>query len=386
MTTAATTELEFSRRLSRGLKRIASAQGRNAVLVATAQAAQELGRADGLCALPSDYSHYLMITAEDAQVLSLESGSSLHRLVASAADSREAIVRHRSNMEVELPAGRRFHAETILTVPLGTGSAYFAIAFFWHDGAGPSAEQQASLPALAWTCNLALQAQDREADLQRIQEQQRLQIIELQHRARNVLALVRSIVRRSSATAVSVEEYTSHLEARISALARTQGALIIDGRAGPELEDLIRSELAANAARDNQFAIAGPAIRLSIRAAETMAMMLHELTTNALKFGALTAPAGHIAVNWSIDNSATPPRLQWRWTESGVGMAHAQPHRRGFGQELIERVLPYELGARTAFSLAPGGVHCEVDLPLNERTVSFNEHSLQRSRGGLHDN
>lgn len=381
MTSAAIVELDFSRRLSRGLRRIASAQGRNAVLAATAQAAHELGRADGLCALPSACSNYLVVTAEDAQVLLLEGGSSLQRLVASATDSREAIVQHRSNMEVELPEGRHFRAQTVLTVPLGAASAYLAIAFFWHDGVGPGAEQLALLPGLAWTCNLALQAQHREEDLQRIQEQQRLQIIELQHRARNVLALVRSIIRRSSNTAESTEDYASHLEARISALARTQGALIIDGRAGPELEDLIRSELAANAVRDSQFAIAGPAMRLSTRAAETIALTLHELTTNALKFGALTAPAGHIAVNWSIDSSVTPPRLHWRWIESGVGMAHAEPHRRGFGQELIERVLPYELGARTTFFLAPGGVQCEIDLPLNERTTSFSEHHAKTAGG-----
>jgi two-component sensor histidine kinase len=381
MTSAEMVELDFCRRLSDGLRCIASAQGRNAILAATAQAAHEFGRADGLCVLPSDHSNYLVMAAQDSRVLCLESGSSLQRLVASVADSRDAIVQHRSDMEVQLPGGWR-RAQTVLTVPLGPASTYLAIAFFWHDGVAPSAEQLALLSGLAWTCKLALQAQHREEDLQRTQQQQRLQIIELQHRARNVLAVVRSIIRRSSDTAESTEEFASHLEARISALARTQGALIIDGRAGPELEDLIRSELAANAVRDSQFVIAGPAMRLSTRAAETMALTLHELTTNALKFGALTAPAGHIAVSWSIDSSATPPRLHWRWIESGVGMAHAEPHRRGFGQELIERVLPYELGARTAFSLAPGGVHCEIDLPLNERTTSFGEIQHERNRGG----
>jgi two-component sensor histidine kinase len=374
MTAADTAELDFSRRLSRGLERIASAHTRNDVLVATAKTAHELGRADGLCALPSDHSHYLVSTADDPQVCRLESGSSLQRLVASASDAREAIVQHRPDMEIELAAGRRFIAETILTVPLSAASAYLAIGFFWRAGLSPSTEQLALLPALAWACSLALHAQQQEEELRRTREQQRLQIIELQHRARNVLALVRSIIRRSNDTAESTEDFVSHLEARISALARTQGALILDGRAGPELEDLIRTELAANAVRDAQFAIRGPSVRLSTRAAETMALTLHELTTNALKFGALTAPAGHIAVSWSVDNSMTPAKLQWRWIESGVSMAHAEPPRRGFGQELIERVLPYELGACTAFALAPGGVHCEIDLPLNERTTSLSEH------------
>ena len=371
MTSVESASLDATGRLSNGLQRVVAARGSDAVFAAAAQAAHELASADGLCALLKDVPHSWLATADDAQVMSLEQDSPLHRLIASAAAANDATMQHSPGMEVELPAGRRLRTEALLTVPLAPSSTYRAICFFWRNGFVPTAEQLALLPALACTSGLALRAQQQEEELQRGREQQQSQILELQHRARNILALVRSIIRRSSGTGDSAEYFASHLEARISALARTQGALIIDCRAGPELEDLIRAEMTANAVRENQFVVAGPSIRLSIRGTETMALTLHELTTNALKFGALTALHGHISVSWLVDDSTTPKRLRWNWTETGVNILRATPHRRGFGQELIERVLPYELEARTKFTVAPGGVLCEIDLPLNARTTSF---------------
>jgi two-component sensor histidine kinase len=386
MTSAAGAHIDISQRLSGGLQRIATAQSRDAVLSAATHVAHDLAHVDGVCALPKDYSHYLISTTDEPQVLSLHNGPSLQRLVASAAEAREGVVKHRPEIEFELPAGKRFRAETILTVPLGLASAYLAIGFFWRTGRAPNPEQIALLPALAWATNLALQAQQKEEELQRNREHQRTQTLELQHRVRNVLALVRSIIRRSSYSAESAEDFSSHLEARVSALARTQGSLAIDGRVGSDLEDLIRAEFAANAIRDNQFSISGPPLRLSARATETMALTLHELTINALKFGALTTSAGQISINWSIDYNTAPPRLHWHWSESGVETVTPAAQRRGFGQELIERVLPYELGARTTLTFAPGGVRCEMDLPLTERTASLSDADRKHDEDPSHDN
>jgi two-component sensor histidine kinase len=385
MTSLAGAHIDISQRLSGGLQRIAAAQSRDAVLSAATSVAHELARADGVCALPKDYSHYLISTADDPEVQSLRNSPSLQRLVASAAQAGEGVVRHRPEIELELPAGKRFRAETIFTVPLGLASAYLAIGFFWRAGQAPSADRLALLPALAWATSIALQAQHKDEELQRSREHQRTQTVELQHRVRNVLALVRSIIRRSSYAAESAEDFSSHLEARVSALARTQGSLALDGRVGSDLEDLIRAEFAANAVRDGQFSINGPALRLSARGTETMALALHELTINALKFGALTESTGYISVDWSIDHSPTPPLMQWRWCESGAGTATPVPQRRGFGQELIERVLPYELGARTTVAFAPGGVRCEIDLPLNERTASLSDTDRKQDQEPPHD-
>lgn len=384
---AAAPNTVFMQQLSGGLQRIAAAPTQNAVLTVATTLANELTDADGVCALPREYKHNLFSTADDPKVRSLQSGSTLQQLVASAAQAREHVVQHRTEMELELPAGERFRAGNIVMVPLGVTSAYLAIGFFWRVGRAPTAEQLALLPTLAWATCIALQAQEKEQELQRSREQNRTQTLELQHRVRNVLALVRSIIRRSSYSAESTEDFSSHLEARVSALARTQGSLSIDARCGgTDLEDLLRAEFAANAVRDTQFSIDGPPQRLSVRATETMALTLHELTINALKFGALTESMGHISIGWSIDRSTTPPRLHWRWCESGVGIATRTPRRRGFGQELIERVLPYELGALTSVTFAPGGVRCEIDLPLNERTTSLGDADRRQDEDRAHDN
>jgi two-component sensor histidine kinase len=321
--------LVMSRRFSGVLQKIAAARGTEAVLLATARAAQELVHATGLCAIPSDESHGLVAMAEDSAVTLLEADSSLQRFVTSVAQGNEASMQHRPPLEVPLLAGRPLNVETLLTVPLGADSGYVGFAFFWGQGAVPSAEQLALLPGLAWTSCLALRSQ-RDADaLKQVRAEQRAQISEIQHRARNVLAVVRSIIRRSGNTAESPDEFASHIEGRIGALARTQGALIVDAMHGPELEDLIRTELTANAVGDTQLSITGPSLRLVPRAAETMGS----------------------------------------WIESNVPVAQTAPQRRGFGRELIESVLPYEFGAATRFSLEASGLRCEIDLPINERTI-----------------
>src|SRR5687768_5722795 len=116
MTSAASTYVEISQRLSGGLQRIAAASSRDAVLSTATRVAHELAQADGVCALPKDYSHYLITTADEPHVLSLRSEPSLQRLVASAANASAGVVKHRPEMELELAAGRRLRAETLLTV------------------------------------------------------------------------------------------------------------------------------------------------------------------------------------------------------------------------------------------------------------------------------
>lgn len=361
-------------RLSGGLQLMASAQNRNAVLATATSLAHELTHADGLCALPKEHSHILFAIRGDPEVRSLRNGASMQQLVRSAGEGGGAVVRHDPAMELDLSTGKLFRAESSLIVPLRLASPYVAIGFFWRAGRSPPVEHLPLLATLAWATSFALHARQNDEELQRSREQQRTHTLELQHRVRNVLALVRSIIRRSSYAGEAAEDFSSHLEARVSALARTQGSLSMGGSAGSDLEDLLRAEFAANAVREAQFSIDGPPLRFSVRAAETMALTLHELTMNALKFGALADSTGHISVDWSIDDDSTaPPRLHWRWRESGVGIIALTPQRRGFGQELIERVLPYELGARTNLTFAPGGVRCEIELPLNERTTSFGD-------------
>lgn len=369
-------------RLTDGLEQVAAAPTREAVLCAASALARELAYADAVCALPEGQANALLSLAGDPEVRSLSNAAPLRQLVAISANDRARVIEQQ--LELELP-DQPFSAQAVSVVPLGTRSTYIAVLFFWHAAPIPGAGQLALLPTLAWAICMALQSRQKDEQLRQHLEQHRSEALELQHRVRNVLALVRSIIRRSSYAGASAEDFSSHLEARVSAVARTQSWLSIDGHGGSDLEDLVRTELTANAARDTHFTIAGPPVRLSTRGTETMALAFHELTTNALKFGALAEPDGHIDIAWSIDRTTTPPRLRWRWSESGVGVTAAVPQRRGFGQELLERVLPYELGARTTLTFVPGGVQCEIDLPLNERTAAFGHADSNPNEDRSHD-
>jgi two-component sensor histidine kinase len=192
-------------------------------------------------------------------------------------------------------------------------------------------------------------------------------VAELQHRMRNVLGLVRSLVRRTVETSVSAEEYAAHLEGRISALARTQAFAMRQPRDGVSLEELVDAELIAHAARDGKVKSAGPPVRLRPQAAETLGMALHELTTNAVKFGALSVPEGRLTITWRKELDREDPCVRLEWVEEGV--ATLAPTHRGFGHDLIERTVPYELRGASRLTFEPDGVRCVIDIPLTRDNV-----------------
>jgi two-component system CheB/CheR fusion protein len=207
----------------------------------------------------------------------------------------------------------------------------------------------------------------------RKQTEMRLKMLlgELQHRVRNILGVVRSIVERTVRSSSNLDELSAHLNGRLDTLARTQGVFTRSGDAALDLEELIRQELLAVAAREEQIALKGPALRLRREAAEIMALAVHELTTNAVKYGALCEPAGRLNVAWRLINTSAGQRLSLEWREAGVRALDSQPHRNGFGRELIERGLPYELGATTALEFSPGGVRALIEVPLTGKIVAL---------------
>ncbi|MDE2487082.1 MAG: PAS domain-containing protein [Alphaproteobacteria bacterium] len=194
---------------------------------------------------------------------------------------------------------------------------------------------------------------------------------ELQHRVRNMLGVVRSIVDRSIANADSLDDLASHLDGRLQTMARTQSVLTRTGVATVDLEEMIRDEMVAVAAREEQLTIRGPSLRLRREAAETLALALHELTTNAVKYGALSEPAGSLSITWRIVNDGGARRLALEWKENGVRAIDTNPARSGFGRELIERGLPYELGAEASLEFARGGVRASIGLPLNDKIAEL---------------
>ncbi|SKA26900.1 HWE histidine kinase domain-containing protein [Consotaella salsifontis] len=208
---------------------------------------------------------------------------------------------------------------------------------------------------------------------ERSEERERRLMLELQHRTRNMLAVIRSIVRRSAETAASPEDYATHLEGRIDAFARVQSAAARDPLGGVDLGSLLADELLAAAAREgDQVTIEGPPITLRAKSAETLGLAIHELTTNAIKFGALGAPRGHIAIRWSVGGEAPLRRLVLEWKESGVRGPPPREPREGFGTELLDRTLDYQLGAKVERRFEPNGLRCRIEMPLTERIIAEN--------------
>ncbi|MBA2466935.1 MAG: PAS domain S-box protein, partial [Sphingomonas sp.] len=201
-------------------------------------------------------------------------------------------------------------------------------------------------------------------DLKRAKERQETLLAELQHRVRNILAVTQSIVSRSDDGERSAEDYVQHLQGRIAALARTQVLLTRRAGAGVNLEELIRDELLAQAASEDLISIDGAPVELSPKAAEVLTLAIHELATNATKYGAFSGSYGNLAVSWHTEQRELATWLVLRWRESGVPVGEVAPRRRGFGAELISKRIPYELKGKGSFELKPGGLESRIEFPL----------------------
>ncbi|WP_326522732.1 PAS domain-containing protein [Sphingomonas sp.] len=209
-------------------------------------------------------------------------------------------------------------------------------------------------------------------DLRLLQERQQLLVAELQHRVRNILTVVRSVFGRTVEAGGDVEQVGDHFKGRLDALARTQVVVTQSATGLVDLENMIRDELLSVGVSDGpKLAIEGPDVALPSKEAEAIGLALHELTTNALKYGALRQDAGKLLISWKINSDyGIEDRLVLTWTEQGVPAVPLKPSREGFGRELIEEALPYRLGAETKLEFRGGGVCCTISLPLPERDAS----------------
>ncbi|TKV40909.1 hypothetical protein A0U87_23165 [Sphingobium sp. MP9-4] len=201
-------------------------------------------------------------------------------------------------------------------------------------------------------------------ELRRLKDLQKTLLAELQHRVRNILAVIRSMVRRSSKAELSLDDYVQHLDGRLNTLARTQVLLTRAVGARVDLEDLIRDELLAQAADDDRLALAGQEVPLGPKAAEVLSLAIHELTTNAVKYGALSSSSATLTVSWHVEDRQGSRWLSLTWSEQGVGVASAAPRREGFGTELITRRIPYDLKGEGLLEMRPGGALCRLAFPL----------------------
>jgi two-component sensor histidine kinase len=201
-------------------------------------------------------------------------------------------------------------------------------------------------------------------------DSQALLLIELQHRVRNILAMIRSMVGRMDTSRYDVEEFVHHLQARIDALARTQNVISRAPGQPIDLENIIREELLAQAAREDSFTLKGPAVDLPVRAAEVMTLVLHELAMNAMKYGALGSETGKLRISWSKQVEDEEEWLVLRWRENGGVDAKTDPVH-GFGAEQIIGRVPYELDGRSDWTLTSDGALAKIAFPLRAGTALY---------------
>jgi PAS domain S-box-containing protein len=202
-------------------------------------------------------------------------------------------------------------------------------------------------------------------ELRQLQRHQQTLLAELQHRVRNTLGVVRSIVRRTAEMSGDVEEMASHLQGRLDALSRVQAIVTRNPEGGIDLAGLIEDEMLAHAARESEtLKIDGPELYLRARAAESISLAVHELATNAVKYGALSAQDGRIAIRWNRMKPDGVELLDLVWEENGVDLSPGEPERKGFGMELLQRTLPYDLRAETRVEFRPQGVRFTMRMPL----------------------
>lgn len=193
---------------------------------------------------------------------------------------------------------------------------------------------------------------------------QEVVIGELHHRVKNTLAIVSAITSQSLRTAGSLEEAATTIGDRLQALAVAQDLLIRETWTGASCRSLIESAVRAFQSKSlDQFTITGDTLAISSGPAMSLSMVIHELCTNATKYGALSTPAGRVTISWSTTQD-TPKRFILRWIESG-GPPVIEPSRKSFGSRLIEQALPGQLQGEARLRFDPDGLSCEVNIPLS---------------------
>lgn len=274
---------------------------------------------------------------------------------------------HPDDRQIAITAWERAEAHDGLSFEARIGDAGTGNYRFFQTRARPVRTPEGVLVEWLGTCT------DIDTII-KLQEQQALLVAELQHRTRNLMGVVHAVMLRTLKGSSSLEDFRRRIDQRMGALSRVQGLLSRRGGHRVAFDALLREELSAHVGslKDgaSQVSLEGPpGIPLENSLVQTFALALHELATNAVKYGALATPDGHLRVHWTVHTTAAGvERLHVDWRETGVTDLpgpESAPVGSGYGRELIERALPYQLSATTTYGFARDGVHCtiEVDVP-----------------------
>jgi light-regulated signal transduction histidine kinase (bacteriophytochrome) len=216
---------------------------------------------------------------------------------------------------------------------------------------------------------------DASAELTRAGGRQELLIAELNHRVRNVLALIRGLISQTHGEGGDSATYVESLNGRVQALARAHDRVTRQNWGPGQLNAIFDDEIAAYVpTRRDRFTINGPSVLLQPQAYSTMALIIHELVTNSCKYGAL-CDNGRVEVTLNLLSSGG---LSFKWVERG-GRTVKQPSRRGFGSVIIERVVPFDLQGTASVSYLPAGLEAEFFIP--ERYLAAQLAEIERPAG-----
>jgi two-component sensor histidine kinase len=196
--------------------------------------------------------------------------------------------------------------------------------------------------------------------LKQAEEMQRLLLNELDHRIKNTLATVQAIAGSTIRASRTMDDFQQAFIGRIAALSKTHSLLTENQQKHVPLTHVLDNELSIYEDREGQRVIlSGPEVMLPAHVSVSFAMAIHELTTNALKYGALSVLAGVLRVSWTLDET----RLALRWEEINVPIKR-QPTRVGFGSQLLQRLLPHQLGAKVEMKFAPDGLKADISIHI----------------------
>ncbi|MHC2021149.1 sensor histidine kinase [Methylobacterium sp. CM6247] len=224
---------------------------------------------------------------------------------------------------------------------------------------------------LANAVRSALRARRRQREVQayleerqRTHERQALLIRELHHRVKNTLATVQGLLGATARSTKDVDTFYQSFSDRIVSLGKTHNLLTEDYWQTAPLRELLQNELGHyNDGTANRITLEGPPVELAADLAVPTGMAIHELTTNATKYGALSLPSGRVTVSWSVDQRDAERVLELRWTESGGPLVKA-PERKGFGSTLLQRVLAQQCNADVDITYEAEGLHFRMVAPL----------------------
>jgi two-component sensor histidine kinase len=361
---AAVSEPERFQRLAVAVQALVAARTRDEVIEVVRRSARALSGAMGVAIVlrSGDFCHYLV---EDSRV-PLWSGQ---RFPMSACISGWAMTHGQQVVipdiyqDARIPhdAYRPTGVHSLVMTPVGEPEAVGALGAYWLEVRDPRPDEVAALAALANCMATALRNIELVESLRDETRHQQVLINELNHRVKNTLAIIQSLARQSLRGDRALPEAAADFEARLMALSSAHN-LVTDTRwRAVETRDLIEGALRPFGLE--RFAIDGPEMRLEPRAAVAFALALHELGTNAAKYGALSTAEGRVAIRWRIHADEASSRLHFLWRESG-GPPVVPPARSGVGMRLIERGLAVELAGKVALRFEPGGVECEIDAPI----------------------